>query len=106
MEEIRPGVLEDRARFESLRQEYLAAQQSGDQERLQALEAELQELQGGIQEVQAAALEREAVAEAVEEFREELFDWMRAADPQADSLLQRAQEITEILEGMEPPADG
>ncbi len=106
MENISPGVLEARERFEALRADFVTAQQAGDEERAQSLGMELQGLQVRLQETQTAALAREDVAESIETFRESLFEWMRAADPQADSLLERAEAITDELESLTPPSEG
>lgn len=106
MESISPGVLDARARFETLQQEYAEAQQAGEEERVAELGTELQGLQARISETQSQALQRQDVASAVESFREELFDWMREADPQVDSLLDRAEEITSELEGAMEEGDG
>lgn len=105
MEDISPGVLEARARFDTLRAEYASAQQAGEQERLQPLETELRELQIRIRDAESAALAQEDVAEAIESFRETLFARMRESDPQADSLLERGQEIANELQSMAPAAD-
>ncbi len=105
MESITPGILEIRARFDSLRAEYGAAQQTGDQERVQALGGELQTLQGSIQETQSQALEQEDVASAIEALREDLFARMRAIDGGADSLLNRAEAVMEELQAMADQAE-
>lgn len=105
MESISPGVLESRERFEALRVEFVAAQQAGDEERTQTLGTELQGLQARLQQTQTAALAQEDVAASIETFRERLFAWMRATDPHADSLLDRAQEITDELESMTPASE-
>jgi chromosome segregation ATPase len=105
MESITPGILEVRARFDSLRAEYGVAQQAGDQERVQTLGGELQILQGSIQETQGQALEQEGVASAIEELREDLFTRMRAIDGGADSLLNRAEALMEELQVMAEEAE-
>jgi len=103
MERLSPGFLEARDRFEALRVEYGAAQQAGDQERLQTLGTELQGLQAQIQGAQTAAAAEEDISEQIESFRQDLFDWMRAEDPSTGALLDRVVEITDELESMGPP---
>lgn len=98
MERVDPGSADERARFDSLRAEFGSAQQAGDQERVQALGSELQALQTSLQETQREVLEQEEIAAAVEEFREDLREEMRATDPRADSLLSRADELSQELE--------
>ena len=100
MESISPGILEKRTRFDELRADYAAAQQAGDQERLQSLAGELQPLQAVLQQTQSQAIEQEDVASSLTSFREGMFDKMRALDPAADSLLSRAQALSEELEAM------
>jgi chromosome segregation ATPase len=100
MESISPGILEKQTRFETLRAEYGAAQQAGDQERVQSLTPELQTLQMSLQQTQTQAIEQEDVASALTAFRENMFDRMRALDPAADSLLTRAQDLSDALEAM------
>lgn len=107
MEKVHPGSADERARFDSLRAEFGAAQQAGEQERVQALGAELQSLQTSLQETQGAVLEQTEIAAALEAFRENLRESMRAADPRADSLLDRAEELNEELRAAMPgAADG
>jgi len=103
MERLSPGFLEARDRFEVLRAEYSVAQEAGDQERLQTLGTELQALQMQIQGAQNAAAGEESVTEAIESFRQTLFVWMRAEDPEIGSLLDRVVEITDELQSMGPP---
>jgi hypothetical protein len=100
MESISPGILEKRTRFDELRADYAAAQQAGDQERLQSLAGELQPPQAALQQTQSQAMQREDVASSLTRFREGMFDKIRALDPSADSLLNRAQALSEELEAM------
>ncbi len=104
MEGISPGVLEARDGFDAMMAEYNEARQAGEQERVQTLGTELQGLQIRVQQTQSAAVAQEGTAEAIESFRESLFDWMRAEDPQAGPLLDQAEEIAAELEGMAPPS--
>lgn len=107
MESITPGIGGMRVRFDSLRTEYGAAQQAGDQEHVQSLGGELQMLQASIQETQSQALQQEDVALAIDGMREALFARMRAIDPGADSLLTQAEEVMQELEAMaESAKDG
>jgi len=103
MAEIDPGVEADMARFDSLRAEFGAAQQAGEQERVEALATELRMLQASLQQTQGEALEQEEVAAALETFRSDLEDRMRAADPRADSLIERAEQLRQQLEAMQTP---
>lgn len=106
MERIRPGAGDEQTRFDSLRSEFGAARQAGEQERVQALGAELQTLQTSLQETQRAALEDDEIAAAVEAFRENLREEMRATDPRADSLLDRADELSEELQATSQGGEG
>lgn len=103
MAEIDPDAEGNMARFDSLRAEFGAAQRAGEQERLQGLATELRSLQASLQQTQGAALQQEDVAEALDAFREDLHDQMREVEPQADSLLDRADELRERLEAMQAP---
>jgi hypothetical protein len=105
MESIAPGIGGMQARFDSLRAEYGAAQEAGEQERIQSLGGELQMLQVSIQETQSQALQQEDVASAIDAMREDLFTRMRAIDPGADSLLNRAEEVMAELEAMAAQAE-
>lgn len=108
IEERNPALLGAEARFDSLRTVYEAAEQAGDTASVQATAGELQALQVAMQEAQQEVLQQEEITDAVEEFRTNLFARMRELDPQADSLLDLAEEITAQLEeaAAESPNDG
>ncbi len=98
MEAASPGIGERRTRFDSLLNEFGAAQQAGDQATAQSLATELQSLETLLQQAQASALQEEEIAAMLAAFREELFAKMRAIDPAADSLIDRGDALSEKLQ--------
>ncbi len=94
MREEDPELFE---RIETFEAEIAAAQEAGDEERLQALGQEAQGLQQSMQTVQASVLERPDVREPVEAYEEAHRARMIEIDPEAEELLDRAEEIMERL---------
>lgn len=98
IEERNPALVGAEARFDSLRMVYESAEQEGDTASVQAAAGELQALQVAMQEAQREVLQQEEITDAVDEFRTNLFARMRELAPQADSLLDLAEEISAQLE--------
>lgn len=86
-------------RLEEIQAEYVAAQEAGDTERLQALMAEAQQIQQQLQAAQAAVLEREEIAEMMESFQKDLRKEMTEIDPDTPKMLARMEEIARIIQG-------
>lgn len=104
MTEIDPEAERKLARVGQIQQEMQTAQEEGEQEKVGSLIQEAQQLQLELQRTQSEAMARDGVQQAVEEFRDVLFDKMREIDPEAAGLIERAEEITVQLE--EQPAGG
>lgn len=98
MNEIFPEMETAEARYDSLVTEFEAARAAEDTARAQTLGGELQGLQMSFNQAQMQALQQEDVAEALETFRNDLFEAMRGLDAAADSLLDRAEELNAELE--------
>lgn len=90
MREQNPQAVE---RMNTLRDEMAAAQEAGDQERLQALMTEAQGIQEEVQALQASVLERPEIREQVEEFEAAYRERMIEIDPEAEPLLDRMDEL-------------
>jgi len=97
MESAFPGSLAKRNRFDSLAAEFQAAQGAADTARVQTLSAELQTLEGELREAQTQAMETPDIKQALEKFREDLFEKVRLVDPSADSLIKRGEELNAQL---------
>lgn len=98
MKEIDPEVETKMARVNEIQQEMREAQQAGEQETVGELMQEAQSIQQELTQTQQEAMGREDVEQAVDQFREQLFDKMREVDPEADGLIERAQELTAQLQ--------
>jgi len=97
VEKMSPGSREKRARFDSLVTEYGVAEGAGDDERVQSLGGVLQALESELRQAQTEAMESPALKEALDSFREDLFDKVRLLDPAADSLIKRGEELNAKL---------
>jgi predicted nucleic acid-binding Zn-ribbon protein len=85
-------------RLGQLEQEAMAAQQSQDGERLQALMTEAQSVSGRLQAAQAQAMETPEIRDEMEAYEETLIDEMTRVDPETPQLLARMEELAEELE--------
>ncbi|MDH3734155.1 MAG: hypothetical protein OEU54_11500 [Gemmatimonadota bacterium] len=100
MEDAAPGSKAKREEFDTLLNEYNAAQGSGDQAKMAELTPRLQALDTELGQAQGAAMEREEIREAVEAFQDDLAAKMRELDDGVGSLLDRREELTGELEQM------
>ena len=98
MKDADPEVEAKMERVNEIQQEMREAQQAGEQEQVGTLMQEAQRLQQELQQTQSRVMQQEGVEKAVDEFREQLFDRMREIDPEADGLIERAQEIQAELQ--------
>lgn len=98
MREIDPRVEEKLARSSEIQQEMRTAQEEGDQQKVGALIQEAQAIETDLRAAQERVMAHQEVQEAVESFREGLFDRMRELDPEADGLIRRAEELTQKLQ--------
>jgi len=80
-------------RVEELQEGMQAAQEAGDEEQLQTLAMQAQGIQQEIQTVQEAAISRPDVRQSVEAFEGASRAKMVEIDPEADTLLERAEEL-------------
>ncbi len=97
MAELDPQTPERMARLEELVGEAQTAQAEQDAEAVGAIMTEAQEIQQRLQETQARAIERPEIAPQVEAFQARLQTKMIEIDPEAESLITRAQELDERL---------
>ena len=84
-------------RMEDLETEFMAAQQAGDQERLQQIGMEAQGLDMELQALQQSVFERPDIQEPLEAFEEAQRARMLELDPEAADLLDRMDEILDQL---------
>jgi hypothetical protein len=99
MVEADPGIEEGLDRLEAMLEEVRHAQAEGDAQRLIALNEEAQEIQPRIARAQAAALAMDHVRQSIDAFQASLRARMIELEPDAERLLQRADELEEGLAG-------
>lgn len=80
-------------RMESVREELVAAQQAGDQERVQEIMSNSQALQTEFQALQAKVFERPEIRESIDDFEAKHRERMIEIDPEAEPLLDRLDEL-------------
>lgn len=100
--DINPEAQAQMERLETLEGEFMAAQQRGDGEAVQALILEAQQLQGALESAQAQALERDDIQEAVDIFQADLMVAMTELDPEAEGILERLQDLAERISAQMP----
>ena len=104
MREEDPQLFE---RLDRVQADLQAAQEAGDQERLQAISAEAQGMQQELQTLQETAIARPEIRQQVDAFEAAQRERMIEIDPAAGDLLDRAEEIQEELmrhqQGATPP---
>ncbi|TVR55588.1 MAG: hypothetical protein EA421_06010 [Gemmatimonadales bacterium] len=98
MRAVEPDIDQHMERMGQLEQEAMAAQQTQDEGRLQALMAEAQSLAGRLQAAQAQAMESPEVQEEMESFEEDLIAEMTRLDPETPELLERLEELAAELD--------
>lgn len=95
MRDENPELLE---RMDELEADFMAAQESGDQERVQEVGMEAQAVQGELQALQSAVLEDPELSASVQAFEDVQRERMIEIDPEAGELIDRLDEIFEQLE--------
>jgi chromosome segregation ATPase len=100
--EIDPQAEARIQRLQALEQEAIAAQEDEDMAGFQALLMEAQELQTALQAAQEEALEREDVQDAIEAFQAEVLSAMTEMDPEAETMLERLQDLAERIQAQMP----
>lgn len=86
-------------RVDTFQSDMMAAQEAGDQERLQQMMMEAQGLQQEMQALQSHVLDQPDIRADVEAFEAAQRARMIEIDPEAEALLDRADEIMEALDG-------
>lgn len=95
MRDENPELLE---RMDELEADFMAAQESGDQERVQEVGMEAQTVQSELQALQSAVLEDPELSASVQAFEDAQRERMIEIDPEAGELIDRLDEIFEQLE--------
>lgn len=93
MEKFDPRLQQSLARMQSLESEAVAAEQAGDEAKIEELEAEAQAIQEQFLLAQQHALQDSAIASRVQSFQTKLERKMSQLDPQAEALIARFQEL-------------
>ena len=101
-----PKLEERRARMMELQGEMAAAQQAGEEEKLQELLEEGTSLQNLLRQTQEQTMALEDVQAAMTGFRDKVLAQMAKIDPEAPALVERANAIGEQLAAAGPPAPG
>jgi hypothetical protein len=102
MREIDPQAEDRIQRLQALEQEAMAAQEDEDMAGFQALLMEAQELQAALQAAQEEALERDEIQDAIEGFQADVLAAMTELDPEAESMLERLQDLAERIQAQMP----
>lgn len=97
MTEADPTLEASMARVEQLQAEAAAAQQAGDNGRLNQLGAEVQQIEMKFVQAQQQALATPALGAQLEAFQTRLEAKMSELDPEAPQLIARFQELQERL---------
>lgn len=97
MTEADPTLEASMARVEQLQAEAAAAQQAGDNARLNQLGAEVQQIEMKFVQAQQQALATPALGAQLEAFQTRLEAKMSELDPEAPQLIARFQELQERL---------
>ena len=107
MKAMDPELDEHRARLMELQGEMAAAQQAGEDTKLQQLLEEGTSLQGLLRQTQETTMGQDDVQAAMTEFRDKVLAEMEKIDPEAPALVERANAIGEQLSAAAgPPAPG
>ena len=101
--EINPEAQAQMERLDALEGEFMAAQQRGDGEAVQALIQEAQQLQSAIESAQAQAFDRDEIREAVDTFQADLMVAMTELDPEAENMLERLQDLADRIMAQQTP---
>ena len=93
MTEADPSTPERMARLQALIDQGRAAEAAEDEAALTEIATEAREIQERLQAAQRAAIQRPAIAPGVEAFQAMLMKRMLEVDPEAATLIERAQEL-------------
>lgn len=93
MQRIDPTLERSLVRVQALETEAEAAQQAGDQTKLQQLGAEVQQIQQKFVAAQQQALQQPELATRVQSFQQQLEAKMTQLDPTAEDLIARFQQL-------------
>jgi hypothetical protein len=93
MERVDPTFKAQAARAEALKAEVAAAQQAGDNAKLNQLAAEAGQLQQGFATARERALQDPQMAERIQGFQQRIVAKMAELDPETQTLLARLQEL-------------
>lgn len=93
MEKIDPSLNESMSRVQDLEVAAQAAQQEGDQAKLQQLAQEAQQIQQRFLTAQEQALQQPELASQVTAFQTRLEQKMAEVDPEASKLIERFREL-------------
>jgi hypothetical protein len=102
MGRIDPTVPQKTARASALRQEVAAAQQAGDNARLNQLAQEAQQLQAFFSSMRERAMADSQVVVKQQAFKERVIEVMKRVDPQTETLLARLQELKDASAPAQP----
>lgn len=97
MLEVDPRTPDHIAQLEALAAEAQTAQAEQDQQRFAEILAEAQQIERDLQSAQTAALQDPAIQPQVEGFQAQLQEKMVEVDPEAERLIQRAEELDQRL---------
>lgn len=100
MAEVDPATPERMARLQELIEQGQAAQAAEDEAKLNEIAGEARAVQERLQAAEAAAVQRPEIAPRLEEFQTRLLERMLEVDPEAESLLERAQELDARLSAL------
>ncbi|HEX2189909.1 MAG TPA: hypothetical protein VHG51_13475 [Longimicrobiaceae bacterium] len=93
MERVDPTFKAQAARAEALKAEVTAAQQAGDNAKLNQLAAEAEQLQQGFAASRQRALQDPQMAERIQAFQQRIVAKMVELEPETQALLARLQEL-------------
>jgi hypothetical protein len=97
MREEAPELFERMDEFED---EFMAAQEAGDQERAQEIGMEAQGVEMELQSIQQTVLARPEIDQAIEDFESAQRERMLEIDEEAAELMDRMDEIQAEMEGL------
>ncbi len=101
-----PTAADKLDRLDEIQAQIQSGALAGDQAAAQALFQEGQQIQGGMREIQAAAMAQEDVKAAAEAFQASVLAGMKELDPNAETMMARADSLGAILRAAQGPAGG
>jgi hypothetical protein len=97
MQDENPELFE---RMQQLESDFMAAQEAGDQERVQEVTMEAQGLEGDLQALQSSVLDRPDIREPIDSFEAAQRARMIEIDPEAGDMMDRLDEIVAAMQTM------